>query len=72
VIASMQSEALWGSVSGLVALAIMAVLGLLALSFFIALFLIARRLAVQREDHLQDSFVIPEAAPQPFPEIPAL
>ena len=72
VIASMQSEALWGSVSGLVALAIMAILGLLTLSFFVALFLLARRLAVQKEDHLQDSFVIPETAPQPPPETLAL
>jgi RsiW-degrading membrane proteinase PrsW (M82 family) len=72
VIASMQSEALWGSISGLVAIALMAILGLMTFSFFVALFLIARRLAVQREDHLQDSFVIPEAAPQPSPEIPAL
>ncbi len=65
-----QGEAIWASIPGLVAIVIVAIIGLLTLSFIAALFLIGRRLAAQREDHLQDSIVIPEAAPYPPPRLP--
>lgn len=67
-----QGEAIWTSIPGLVAVVIVAIIGLLTLSFLAALFLIGRRLAAQREDQLQDSVVIPEAAPYPPPRLPTL
>jgi len=72
MIASAQSEVLWSSVLGLVAIAIVAIMGLLTISFFVALFLIARRLATQREAHLQDNVFISEATPYPPPRVPTL
>lgn len=72
VIASAQSDVIWSSVSGFAAIAIIAIMGLLTISFLVALSLIARRLAAQREDRLHDSFAIPEATPQPSPETPPL
>lgn len=63
-----QEEAMrWISAPGLAAIAIVAMMGLLTSLFLAALFLVARRLAHQEQDRLQNSIVIAEAAPYPIP-----
>jgi RsiW-degrading membrane proteinase PrsW (M82 family) len=57
----------WISIPGLAAIAIVAMMGLLTISFLVALFLIARRLAHQEQDRLQNSIAIAEAVPSPTP-----
>jgi hypothetical protein len=63
----------WTSAPGLAAIAIVGIMGLLTISFLVALFLIARRLANQEQDHVQNSIAAAEAAPYPTPpKAPAL
>ncbi len=59
----------WISIPGLAAIAIVATMGLLTISFLIALFLIARRLANQEQDRLRYGAAIAEAAPYPTPTL---
>jgi hypothetical protein len=68
MMAMAQEEATrWVSAPGLAAIAIVAMMGLLTILFLVALFLVARRLANQEQDHLQDSFVATKAVPYPTP-----
>jgi RsiW-degrading membrane proteinase PrsW (M82 family) len=57
----------WISIPGLAAIAIVAMMGLLTISFLVALFLVARRLAHQEQDRLQNSIAIAEVVPYPTP-----
>lgn len=68
MIAMAQEEATrWISAPGLAAIAIVAMMGLLTISFLVALFLVARRLANQEQDRLQDNIVIVRTLPHPTP-----
>ncbi|MBN1812694.1 MAG: PrsW family intramembrane metalloprotease [Anaerolineae bacterium] len=68
MIAMAQEEATrWISAPGLAAIAIVAMMGLLTISFLAALFLVARRLAHQGQDRLQNSIAIAEAVPYSAP-----
>jgi RsiW-degrading membrane proteinase PrsW (M82 family) len=68
MMAMAQEEAVrWTSAPGIAAIAIVAMMGLLTISFIAALFLIARRLAHREQDRLPDSFAAAEADPYPTP-----
>jgi RsiW-degrading membrane proteinase PrsW (M82 family) len=63
MIAFTQDEVIWKSIPGLAAIVVVAIMGLLSISFLVALFLIARRLATRREERLQDNPAIPQVPP---------
>jgi RsiW-degrading membrane proteinase PrsW (M82 family) len=68
MMAMAQEEATrWISAPGLASISIVAMMGLLTILFLVALFLVARRLANQEQDRLQDNPAIVEADPYPTP-----